>query len=60
MLCWDGKTRPHDDPDVIVPIEDVPELERALASFGFASVHSAPPLSFELADAKDIRSTSTP
>ena len=45
-----SQTRPHDDLDLIVRLDDVRQLEDALAQIGYVRVHGAPPLSFELTD----------
>jgi|SRR5262245_12596547 len=45
------QTRAHDDLDVLVRLEDVPRLERALAELGYSTVHGGAPCSFELVDA---------
>lgn len=45
------QTRPHDDLDLVVRIEDVAALEAALAGHGYRRVHGASPQSFELVDA---------
>lgn len=44
------QTRPHDDLDLIARLEDVSQLEEALARVGYARVHGEPPLSFEMTD----------
>jgi len=44
------QTRSHDDLDLIVRLEDVTPLERALADLGYSRAHGAPPRSFELVD----------
>lgn len=46
------QTRPHDDLDLVVRLEDVAGLERALGELGFAVGHGGVPLSFELVDAE--------
>ena len=45
------QTRPHDDLDLIVRLEDVGTLEEALGRLGYSRVHGAPPSSFEMTDA---------
>lgn len=44
------QTRSHDDLDLIVRLEDAPELERALGRLGYARMHGEPPQSFEVVD----------
>jgi lincosamide nucleotidyltransferase A/C/D/E len=44
------QTRPHDDLDLMVRLDDLPELEEGLRRLGYARVHGAPPQSFELID----------
>jgi hypothetical protein len=46
------QTRPHDDLDVVVRIEDVPVVERELAALGYERAGGGPPLSFESVDAE--------
>ena len=46
------QTRPHDDLDVVVPLEDCPRLVAALAAHGYAVARGGPPQSFELVDAE--------
>ena len=43
--------RPHDDLDLIVRLDDVPQLQKALGRMGYARANGAPPLSFEMTDA---------
>jgi hypothetical protein len=45
-----SQTRPHDDLDLIVRLDDVRQLEDALGHSGYVRVHGAPPLSLELTD----------
>ena len=45
-----SQTRPHDDLDLIVRLDDLGQLEDALAQSGYVRVHGAPPLSFEITD----------
>jgi lincosamide nucleotidyltransferase A/C/D/E len=44
------QTREHDDLDVIVPLDQLPDLERALRGLGFGHGFAAGPLSFEVVD----------
>lgn len=44
------QTRSHDDLDLIVRLEDVPDLEKALGGLGYAQLHGEPPQSFEMVD----------
>lgn len=44
------QTRPHDDLDLLVRLDDVPQLVNALAGIGYMRVHGEPPLSFEMTD----------
>jgi lincosamide nucleotidyltransferase A/C/D/E len=44
--------RAHDDLDLLVRLDDVPQLEKALGRMGYARVNGAPPLSFEMTDAE--------
>ncbi len=46
------QTRPHDDLDLVVALEDVPTLERALGDRGYAHAGGGAPMSFELTDAQ--------
>ena len=48
----ESETRPHDDLDLILRLEDVETLEEALAEIGYSRAHGAPPFSFELTDAE--------
>ena len=45
-----SQTRPHDDLDLLVRLDDIGQLEDALAQIGYVRVHGAPPLSFEMTD----------
>jgi len=58
------QTRPHDDLDLVVRLEDAAGLERALAQLGYAVGYGGPPLSFELVDADghqvDVHPFATP
>jgi uncharacterized protein (TIGR02569 family) len=45
------QTRPHDDLDVVVRIEDVAAVERELAALGYERAGGGPPMSFESVDA---------
>lgn len=47
-----AQSRPHDDLDVIVRLEDVPSLKSALAGLGYSRSHGVQPTSFELTDAE--------
>ena len=44
------QTRPHDDVDLVVRLEDAAGLERALGELGYTVGYGEPPLSFELVD----------
>jgi lincosamide nucleotidyltransferase A/C/D/E len=44
------QTRPHDDLDVIVRLDDVPRVEEALQELGYSRVRGGPPMSFEMTD----------
>ncbi|HEX9416582.1 MAG TPA: hypothetical protein VF895_07760 [Gaiellaceae bacterium] len=44
------QTRPHDDLDLVVALEDVPELESVLARLGYERAGGDPPMSFESVD----------
>lgn len=44
------QTRPHDDLDLVVDLEDVERLKAVLETRGFVVVAGAPPRSFELVD----------
>jgi lincosamide nucleotidyltransferase A/C/D/E len=44
------QTRPHDDLDLVIPLEHVPKLEEALARRGYVLVGGGAPMSFELTD----------
>jgi uncharacterized protein (TIGR02569 family) len=46
------QTRPHDDLDVVVRIEDVAAVERELAALGYERAGGGPPMSFESVDAE--------
>ena len=45
-----AQRRPHDDLDLLFPVEDSPALECSLGRVGYLRVHSGPPLSFEMED----------
>jgi lincosamide nucleotidyltransferase A/C/D/E len=45
------QTRPHDDLDLVVLLDEVPRVERELAVLGYVRVGGTPPLSFESVDA---------
>lgn len=45
------QTRPHDDLDLVVSLDDVPRLREVLARRGYDMLGGAPPESFELVDA---------
>ena len=45
------QTRPHDDLDLVVLLEEVPALERELAALGYERAGGGPPMSFESVDA---------
>jgi lincosamide nucleotidyltransferase A/C/D/E len=45
------QTRPHDDLDLVVCLEDMPRLERRLGALGYSVGYGAPPSSVELVDA---------
>jgi lincosamide nucleotidyltransferase A/C/D/E len=45
------QTRPHDDLDLVVALEDVPRLRDLTAQRGYELLGGAPPTSFELVDA---------
>ena len=42
------QTRPHDDLDLVVALEDIPRLQELLAEHGYEMLGGAPPMSFEL------------
>jgi lincosamide nucleotidyltransferase A/C/D/E len=44
------QTRPHDDLDVVVALDDVPRLRELLARRGYEMLGGEPPMSFELVD----------
>jgi lincosamide nucleotidyltransferase A/C/D/E len=44
------QTRPHDDLDVVTPLSDVPDVERALGELGYSLAGGGPPMSFEMVD----------
>lgn len=44
------ETRPHDDLDLVIRIEDSAGLERALGELGYVVGYGGPPLSVELVD----------
>ena len=44
------QTRPHDDLDLVVSLDDVPRLCAMLAQRGYELLGGAPPMAFELAD----------
>jgi lincosamide nucleotidyltransferase A/C/D/E len=44
--------RSHDDLDLLVRLDDVPQLEKALGQLGYARVNGTPPQSFEMTDLK--------
>jgi len=46
------QTRPHDDLDLVVRIEDVPVVEHELGALGYDRAGGGPPLSFESVDAE--------
>jgi lincosamide nucleotidyltransferase A/C/D/E len=46
------QTRPHDDLDLVVPLEHVPALQEALARRGFRLAGGGAPMSVELTDAE--------
>jgi lincosamide nucleotidyltransferase A/C/D/E len=46
------QTRAHDDLDLVARLDDVARLEAALAERGYATVHGAPPTSYEMVDAQ--------
>lgn len=46
------QTRPHDDLDLIVALDDVATLKAALAELGYATARGEPPTSFELVDSR--------
>ena len=46
------QTRPHDDLDIVVRIEDVPVVERELAALGYERAGGGAPMSFESVDAE--------
>jgi lincosamide nucleotidyltransferase A/C/D/E len=46
------QTRPHDDLDLVVRLEDITRLEHALAELGYVVGHGGAPLSVELVDAE--------
>jgi hypothetical protein len=46
------QTRPHDDLDLVVRLEDVPAVERELAALGYDRAGGGPPMSFESVDAE--------
>jgi lincosamide nucleotidyltransferase A/C/D/E len=45
------ETRVHDDLDLVARLEEIPALERALASLGYERAGGEPPCSFESVDA---------
>jgi lincosamide nucleotidyltransferase A/C/D/E len=47
------QTRPHNDLDLIVSLDDVPPLRAVLAEQGFRLIEGQPPLCFVLADDQD-------
>jgi lincosamide nucleotidyltransferase A/C/D/E len=44
--------RGHDDLDVLVRLDQVAQLQAALAEIGYATIRGAPPMSFEMVDAQ--------
>src|SRR3954468_13242914 len=44
------QTRPHDDLDLVVKLDEVPAVERELAALGYERAGGAPPCSFESVD----------
>lgn len=44
------RRRSHDDLDLLVRLDDVPQLEKVLGLLGYARVNGSPPLSFEMTD----------
>lgn len=44
------QTRSHDDLDLVVRLQEVPALERELATLGYQRAGGAPPMSFESVD----------
>jgi len=44
------QTRPHDDLDLVVRLEEVPAVERELAALGYERAGGGPPMSFESVD----------
>jgi hypothetical protein len=46
------QTRPHDDLDLVVLLDEVPAVERELAALGYERAGGAPPCSFESVDAE--------
>ena len=45
------QTRAHDDLDLVAWVDEIPALERELASLGYERADGAPPTSFESVDA---------
>lgn len=45
------QTRPHDDLDLVLALDDVSRLERELAALGYERADGSPPMSFESVDA---------
>jgi lincosamide nucleotidyltransferase A/C/D/E len=45
------QTRPHDDLDLVARLEEIPALERELASLGYERAGGGPLCSFESVDA---------
>ena len=50
-----GQTRPHDDLDLIIPVEDIAAVLRATQQFGFRILTDERPQGFVLRDASDRR-----
>jgi lincosamide nucleotidyltransferase A/C/D/E len=46
------QTRMHDDLDVLVRLDQLPQLEAALAELGYATARGVPPESFEAVDSQ--------
>ncbi|MDX6486622.1 MAG: lincosamide nucleotidyltransferase [Gaiellaceae bacterium] len=44
------QTRPHDDLDIVVPLDEVPRLQQELEQHGFRLAGGEAPLSFEMVD----------
>jgi lincosamide nucleotidyltransferase A/C/D/E len=44
------QTRPHDDLDVVVPLDEVPRLQQELEQHGYRLAGGEAPLSFEMVD----------